>query len=256
MSKLRKKLVSRGIGLCAFGAGAMVGSSPLVAHAADVCPDNPYSGPDICVSWTGTGDPIHGTDFAVDYDCTGCDTAPALKLLVGGTDANPINWTVYSRTQTETPGAIGTISIDATTLTHDFDLKILSPTGAGATDVGKIDLKHPNSLWAGHSSIVDGDISGDLGGLTLVQDSSGNGGRLNLTVCGDAGGVWTVPILEALTIGGDVRSGAAISIGNTPDITPDAFLTVEGDCAGDITEEEKVSGRFLDILNRIHRICA
>ncbi|MCH8253024.1 MAG: hypothetical protein IID36_11280 [Planctomycetes bacterium] len=203
--------------------------------ATCLCVDG-TSNPTICAKWTGQGEPDHPDDFTVDFECTGCSTQPDIELSTGGTSAAPLTWTLWSFDDADAYdlGNIGDITIDATTLSDDFDVKIERPgPGPGAWDVKSINL-HDETNWTGHSNITGGAIWGNLtGDLTVIEDTSFDGGSVDLTIYGSVEGTLTIENLVQLTVG-SVAAGGVINI-ETIDGTPGVTsLVVLDDVAGAI----------------------
>ncbi len=179
--------------------------------AAEVHVVNPSTGPDIYVSWNQGPDPVLNDDFTVSFS----DAAnPNVELQTGD-----VVWNVRSENDDQTPGNIGTISLNPVSQTVDFDLTIKNGTDAGgkplpgAASVGLITLTA--SSWSGGSNLGDGRITGSLtAGLTLVKDSSGNEGELSglFVIDTDASGDITLPILTGeLRIAGNLSADISVS---------------------------------------------
>ncbi|MCH8880028.1 MAG: hypothetical protein IID34_09110 [Planctomycetes bacterium] len=186
---------------CVILSMAMSCGLPTISQGGEICPTN-SSGPEICVSFDGDT-PELDFDFTVDYVTDPAN--PSVVLKTGN-----LTWNVRSRVgppPLDIPANIGTISIDPTAV-GDFEVSILNGTGAGAANVGTINLTDAG----GYSSIEGGSISGNLtGGLTLVHDIGFNGGELTLTIDGDVSGPMTIPVLKDLTIGGDLTANLDVT---------------------------------------------
>ncbi|MCH8879295.1 MAG: hypothetical protein IID34_05365 [Planctomycetes bacterium] len=128
-------------------------------------------------------------------------------------------WVVYATlvSSPSTPANIGTLSLkEPTPGGEDFELTIANGAGAGAANVGTINLT--DAGFTGYSSIEGGSIGGNLtGGLTLVQDSGGNGGEITFTIDGDVSGAISVPVVKSLwivgTLSADIDVTSAIDNG-------------------------------------------
>ena len=233
------------------------------ALAVEHCVDNPESGanrPDICVDWDQGDQPTEGVDFDVFF----ADLAnPDVTLATGAA------WNVRSKDNAGNPANIGDIKIDATVVTDSFDLAITDNSGGfgvggpGAANVGSIILSDPTN-WTGHSSITAGQITGDLAGdLTVVKDTSDNGGELNMTIDGTVAAAATITVVDLsfLYVGGDVNGvlnitdmlpgsqllvGGAIGANGAMTITGSAeIFEITGDVDGDVSIGTIVeSGKF------------
>ena len=105
-----------------------------VSVLGEVHVNNPGTGPDIYISWSGMGNPIEDTDFVMSFG----DTAnPDIELQTGN-----VTWNVRSENDDTSPGNIGTISLNPTSSTADFDLTILSGTDPGADRMDDVRLMH------------------------------------------------------------------------------------------------------------------
>ncbi len=201
--------------LCIATLAETVGLSARTASADLVCVPNPGDPTNcICVDWTLQDDPEPLFDFVVDFT----DPAnPNIELRTGDT-----TWTVFSEGEAGT-GNIGSLTIDPTVSTADFDVIIQSSTNPGAVNVGGIILSAPS--WSGHSSLVGGRILGDLtNSLVVVEDSSNEGGAVAFEIDGDLSGDATIPKVLSMTVGGDVSADVAIA-----EVSPAGVLTIEGD---------------------------
>lgn len=151
----------------------------LCSTAWAVCP-NAVEGY-VCVCEDGTGDvtvcfdwstsepsnPEAGTDFVVDFGCSGCDTTPAVRFKAAHTD-----WLLFAKsgsgTSTNDLASLSSIRIDPTTGNGHYAITIENeemPSEYGADNIGEIILQ-PASGY--HSSIADGYNYGYLGETTVV----------------------------------------------------------------------------------------
>ncbi len=166
--------------LCAMGL-AFVGVDSALAAAtcgSKRCCEQSGSGSYVCVEWSGTGDPLEGTDFTFTFTDI---HKPDIKLVTGGT-----TWTVWSQEgeSDDDADSLGDISVEPTASSSaDFSLKIENPdstSGEGATTVESIVLDGAGATnWSGGSNITGMSITSDVnGGLVVVQDSGGGDGKV------------------------------------------------------------------------------
>ncbi len=79
-----------------------------------------------------------------------------------------------------------------------------------------------------------------MGELTVKQSTSGLGGQVtNFTIDGDASGPMTIPVLQILSIGGNLSGDVEIGTSLTPDLTGD--LSIGADCKSDVHVEGDVT---------------
>ena len=229
-----------------------------IEHASAACPTFPddftckCNGDEtkwVCASWDGGGDPEEGIDFSVDYDCEGCSDAPLVTLLNADLD-----WELYSEVISSGAAAnIGDIVL-SNSGGDDFEVTIANGTGSGAANVDTIDLDDVS--FTGYSTIKGGLIGGNLtGGLTVVQDSGGNGGEVTLVIVGDVSGPMTIPVLKSLIIDGDVskKIDVTVEMDGTGFSTLGSFTTTGELEIADIVSGDiffnKVSETFAGILD-------
>jgi hypothetical protein len=155
---------------------SMAGLSPSVANGSvPTCVEGTQI--KICVEWSQLGSPELNVDFRVLFT----DPAnPSVELRTGdvGNENHP-GWIVYAEKVSDgSPANIGALTIDPSTSSENFRVRIAKGTGPGAANVGTINLNAAS--WSGHSSLADGSrIAGDLtGNLTVVRSgaSGGEGG--------------------------------------------------------------------------------
>ncbi|TWT44225.1 hypothetical protein RAS1_06350 [Phycisphaerae bacterium RAS1] len=163
-----------------------------------------------CVEWSLAANPDPDTDFRVTFNAGG-EPNIVLKTGDGG-------WEVYAvelvdGQPTNTVVNIASLTIDPSSPSQNFTVAITKDGGAGAADVGTINLDAGS--WSGHSSIGSGShIAGDLTGpLTIESDANGAGGKLSLTIDGDVlpGAAISAPVLKWLQLSGDLRAALAIT---------------------------------------------
>ncbi len=167
------------------------------AAAAEVCVPNPSTGPDVCVGYL-EGTPVRGADFEVDF---ADPSDPVVTLRTGST-----TWNVRSVDPDGSAGDIGSLRLDPAEASDDFEVSLWGEAGEpGATRAGNIDLTAPG--WTGHSSIVGGEVSQNVGGLMLAQDPSGRGGEVIGLTVGDVVGDVTIPVVRSLLVFGGIKAG-------------------------------------------------
>lgn len=215
------------VSLCAAVLG---GAGAEESLGADVCKSNGDNTKRVCVRWSDPGDPILNVDFTVDYDCPGCEDAPAAVLLEGS-----LTWELWSEViATGTPANIGTVT---TTDADNYTVKLANGLTPGTADVGSINLvpagDHYSSLASG--SLISGSVNAVNYGIRVERDSLNNGGVLDITIQGDLSGTvkaWTVPVGATFKVGGTLSS-CLITIG---------ALGVGGDVGGTIDIERWEGG--------------
>ncbi len=185
----------------------------------------------VCVQWSQVGDPVEGVDYFVTFTDP---SNPVVELKTAD-----LAWIVYATLVSNgNPANIGTLALRAPTPAgEDFEVTVANGTGAGAANVGTINLDYGG--FTGFSSIKGGSISGDLtSGLTLVQDSSGAGGELTFTIDGDVSGAVNVPVLKTLFISGALSANIDVTTAMDGD-----RLTVDGEVVSGvhITVEDMVN---------------
>lgn len=166
----------------------------------------------VCAKWSQGAPPESPGEFEVNYTCDGCSDAPRVTFKAGD-----LGWEVYSEVNdgSGTAANLGNLVLpgDVEVNTDNFGVSLQKPSALPAANVSSIVLDSADASWTGYSSITGATlISGNLSGaLTLVEDSSGNGGEVSATVdiLGNALGNITIPKLKAnLTINGNIGSAS------------------------------------------------
>ena len=171
------------------------------------CECNPAETEWVCAKWGAPAPPAKGSDFTVTY----VSGVPDVTLSTAD-----LGWELYSEViSSGAPADMGTLTLSDDGA-DDYEVWIVNGAGAGAANVGTINLTDVG--FTGYSSIEGGSIGGNLtGGLTLVQDSGGNGGEITFTIDGDVSGAISVPVVKALwifgTLSADIDVTSAIDNG-------------------------------------------
>ncbi len=239
-------LTSRAIHVSVLAVIATLSAQATIA--AEVHIVNPSSGPDLYVSWNQGPDPVLNDDFTVSFSVP---ANPDIQLKTGD-----VVWNVRSQNDDNSPGNIGTISLNPISQTADFDLTIKNGSDEyghalpGAANVASISLMAGS--WNGHSNLGDGRITGNLtNSLTLVKDPAGMGGQVTarFTIDGDLTGDTTIPELvqeAVLTIEQDVSGDIEVGIIRTA-----AFLNINGDLTGDVTITDRLESGQLHVFGDV-----
>ncbi len=209
----------------------------------------------VCATWDAGGDPLLGTDFTVDYLCTGCWNAPRVEFIVGGS-GSAIAWVLYSEViSTQAPANLGHVLLadDVSPDNGEFDVKFRNGTSAGADDVSSIVLDSADASWTGHSAITAGSlINGDItGALSLVEDSFGGGGEVGgLIVIGSIGGLITLPkVTGDVLILGNVSQKVEIE-----EIDEGSFM-ISGSLTADLTVTQSILAGSLSVDGTVPEGC-
>lgn len=194
-------------------------ASPAMA-VTSTCVDNGTV--EVCAEWSQGLEPQEGVDFKVEFHAgAGADVA----LLVGDLDWRLWTTLVSGGAATD----FGNITLDPTISSDDFEVEIDNGANPGAVNVGNINLDDVG--FSGFSSIENFEISGDLGGLTVVQDSGGAGGTVEMTIDGNVSGAVTFPVSFGFVVKGDLTAALTIT-----DNVADS-VRINGDVTSTVTLE-------------------
>jgi hypothetical protein len=190
----------------------------------------------VCVEWSQGPNPEHLVDYSVTF-------SDALNPDIELAEGDP-TWTVWSELLSNgDPANIGSLT---TTDSENYGVKIAKGSGPGAANLATANL---TPAGGHHSSLASGSrISGDLtGSLTVVRDSGGSGGAANLAVDGNVSGNLTIPVLNGLSVGGDLSGDVAVThlldgpLSVTGEVTAASDITVaDGD--GNVTFDGAFAG--------------
>lgn len=164
---------------------------------------------EVCVEWSQQANPEESSDYFVDFTDA---SNPVVELKTAD-----LAWVVYATLVSNgNPANIGTLGLqDPAPSGEDFEVTIANGAGAGAANVGTINLD--DAGFTGYSSIGGGsEITGNLGDLTVQADGGGDGGEVvSFDVGGNvAGDVTVVTLSGSFLVIGEVTSSASITIGS------------------------------------------
>lgn len=138
-----------------MGLFLLVGTYGLRGAIAETCVSNAYYR--VCAAWS-FGNPSHTTDFLVTFH--GSDP-PDIELITGDDE-----WVIYvQNVSDDSPGDVGTISLDPTTPYENYVIKLANGATPGINNVDEIDLIEAG--WYGNAafaedSVIGGNLNGDL----------------------------------------------------------------------------------------------
>lgn len=215
----------------------------------------------VCATWDAGGDPTVGTDFTVDYTCTGCADAPRVEFITGGTGAIIIEWVIYSEKLDSHGDPTGLADLGDVLMADDvvpndgkFKIKIQKGTAAGVDDLKSLVLDSTDASWTGHSSISAGtEIDGVINGAVEVIDRSGSGGEIaGLTVNGPPlAGVAVVGPIDARRVTGTNLINGAVTNKITMAILDGVSLTIEGAISNGLEVTTKVDEALLVVKGTV-----
>ncbi len=104
---------------------------------------------EVCVEWSDVVAPVLDTDFRVDFSNA---SNPDIELITGN-----LGWIVSSEVvATLVPANIGSLSLDPSVSTDDFEVTLQNGRKAGAANVGSLDLTAVG--WTGRSSLTGNSV--------------------------------------------------------------------------------------------------
>jgi hypothetical protein len=208
---------------------------------ADVCPENPFGGPTVCVGWHHPFEPIEDDDFRIDYVTN--PSAPDVELLTGAL------WRVYS-VDPAAPDFVGDLG-DIVYRHHPGPLRLTLADGdwPGARNVDRIILEPapPYTASIFYGSRITGDLRGEL---TAKAHSLVDPGIVDLTIDGSAHGAWHVPDMRRVTIGGDFNGMMKIERLGV-DTAINQHLDIHGDLNGSIAIDERMIGATICVRGQV-----
>lgn len=165
--------------------------------------------PEIYVTWGESPAPVESVHYAIITTGTGSPDYPDIKLLSSSQTRR-----IWSTNDDDNPDKIGDIGIISCPASQNFGVTLREPYGGpGARHVKGINLVPTSS--SNYSNVVDGVMTGNLEGDLAVQRSSGgSGGEVTLSILGDisAGTDVDVPRLKQLIVGDDVLGTIDIDV--------------------------------------------